>query len=371
MTTKTMRAARMYSSDQPMVVENVPIPSIRPTEVLVKVKACGIVPNLHNILTNWTTWFPELPLPQLPAIFGLDPAGVVEAVGEQVYDFKPGDRVYVNPARYCGSCRACRSGNTTGCTAYTFNGYFGFTPRSPRMFEDYPYGGLCEYMPAPQYSLVKIPDNLDFHTAARFGYIGTAYRALLKANVGPSSTVLINGISGTLGLGAVALALAMGARKILGTARNQALFQRVKDLAAPGRIEIHTLGERPTDEWVNEVTNGEGLDVVIDALGPGAPAESMLQAMRGLHRSGRIVNIGAVAGQVPMDVHWMMDNDIQFSGSAWFTTAQGQEMADMVESGAMDLSFFEHSVFSLEEVNQAISGIENRHGGFGNFVICP
>tara|TARA_R110000764_G_scaffold90881_1_gene173364 strand:+ start:17511 stop:18554 length:1044 start_codon:yes stop_codon:yes gene_type:complete len=347
------------------------MPSIRPTEVLVNVKACGIVPNLHNILTNWTTWFPELPLPQLPAIFGLDPAGVVEAVGDQVYDFKPGDRVYVNPARYCGSCRACRSGNTTGCTAYTFNGYFGFTPRSPRMFEDYPYGGLCEYMPAPQYSLVKIPDNLDFQTAARFGYIGTAYRALLKANVGPSSTVLINGISGTLGLGAAALALAMGARKILGTARNQALFQRVKDLAIPGRIEIHTLGERPTDEWVHEITNGEGLDVVIDALGPGAPAESMLQAMRGLHRSGRIVNIGAVAGQVPMDVHWIMDNDIQFSGSAWFTTAQGQEMADMVGSGVLDLSFFEHSVFSLEEVNQAISGIENRHGGFGNFVICP
>ena len=239
------------------------------------------------------------------------------------------------------------------------------------MFEDYPYGGLCEYMPAPQYSLVKIPDNLDFQTAARFGYIGTAYRALLKANVGPSSTVLINGISGTLGLGAAALALAMGARKILGTARNQALFQRVKDLAIPGRIEIHTLGERPTDEWVHEITNGEGLDVVIDALGPGAPAESMLQAMRGLHRSGRIVNIGAVAGQVPMDVHWIMDNDIQFSGSAWFTTAQGQEMADMVGSGVLDLSFFEHSVFSLEEVNQAISGIENRHGGFGNFVICP
>ena len=66
-----------------------------------------------------------------------------------------------------------------------------------------------------------------------------------------------------------------------------------------------------------------------------------------------------------------MDNDIQISGSAWFTTAQGQAMADMVESGVLDLSFFEHSVFALEDVNQAISGIENRHGGFGNFVIRP
>ncbi|MNZ95162.1 putative zinc-type alcohol dehydrogenase-like protein YjmD [compost metagenome] len=307
----------------------------------------------------------------MPAIFGLDPAGVVEAVGDQVYDFKPGDRVYVNPARYCGSCRACRSGNTTGCSSYTFNGYFGFTPRSQRMFGDYPYGGLCEYIPAPQYSLVKLPDNLSFETAARFGYLGTAYRALLVANVGPSSTILINGISGTLGLGAVALALAMGVRKILGTARNEAMFQRVKDLAAPGRIEIHTLGTGSIQEWADHVTHGEGVDVVIDALGPGAPAESLLDAMRSLHRSGHLVNIGAVAGQVPVDLHWMMDNDITLRGSVWFTAGQGQEMADMVQSGALDLSFFEHSVFPLEEINQAIGGIENRHGGFGNFVICP
>ncbi|GAB3390010.1 alcohol dehydrogenase catalytic domain-containing protein [Azotobacter armeniacus] len=371
MTTKMMRAARMYECGKPMVIEEVPVPTIRPTEVLVKVKACGIVPNLHNILTNWVKWFPELPLPKLPAIFGLDPAGVVEAVGEQVYDFKPGDRVYVNPARHCGSCRACRSGNTTGCTAFTFNGYFGFTSRSPRMFEDYPYGGLCEYMPAPQYSLVKLPDCMSFETAARLGYLGTAYRALLKANVGPSSTILINGISGTLGLGALALALAMGVRKVLGTARNEALFQRVKDLAAPGRIEIHKLGSCPTSEWVNNVTQGGGLDVVIDALGPGAPADTLADSLRCLHRSGHLVNVGAVADKVPLDVHWMMDNDISVSGSVWFTTGQGQQMADMVESGVLDLSLFEHNAFPLDQINQAISGIENRLGGFSNYVICP
>lgn len=371
MTKKMMRAARMHECGQPMELEQVPVPAIRPTDVLVKVEACGIVPNLHNILTNWTTWFPQLPLPKLPAIFGLDPAGVVEQVGDQVYDFKPGDRVYVNPARYCGSCRSCRSGNTTGCSAYTFNGYFGFTPRSPRMFEDYPYGGLCEYMPAPQYSLVKIPDSMSFETAARLGYLGTAYRALLKANVGPTSTVLINGISGTLGLGAAALALAMGARKVLGTARNTALFQRVKDLAAPGRIEIHSLDEGLTSEWVEQVTAGEGVDAVIDCMGPGAPADNLVDSVRALHRSGHLVNIGAIAGDVPLDLHWIMDNDLHISGSAWFTSGQGQAMADMVESGVLDISFFEHKVFPLEQINEAISGIENRSGGFSNYVIRP
>jgi len=113
------------------------------------------------------------------------------------------------------------------------------------------------------------------------------------------------------------------------------------------------------------------VDVVIDALGPGAPHESLTQALKSLHRGGHLVNIGAIAGEVPIDLHWIMDNDIQISGSAWFTTGQGQAMADMVESGVLDLSFFENTAFKLEDVNNAITGIENRHGGFSNYVICP
>jgi threonine dehydrogenase-like Zn-dependent dehydrogenase len=120
---------------------------------------------------------------------------------------------------------------------------------------------------------------------------------LLKVNVGPGSTALIDEISRTLGLGAIALALAMGARKVLGTARNQDLFQKVKCLAAPGRIEIHTLGTNHTNEWALEAIHDEGADVVIDALGPGAPYESLTQVLKSLHRGGHLVNIGAIAAK--------------------------------------------------------------------------
>ncbi len=370
MTTKMMRAARMHHVGEPMVVEDIPIPSPRPTDVLVKVKACGIVPNLGNVLSNWEKWFPHLPLPKLPAIFGLDATGVIEEVGTQVHAFKPGERVYVNPARHCGGCRACRSGDTTACPYYTFNGYFGFSPRSQAIFDDYPYGGLCEYMTAPQYSLVKIPDNLSFETAARFGYLGTAYRALKKAEVGPSSTLLVSGISGTLGLGVALFGLAMGAKKILGTARNRDLLQRVKALA-PGRIEVMSLDDGSVSDWAARMTQGAGVDAVIDALGPGAPQETLRETLKTLRRGGHLINIGAVAGEVPMNLHYMMDNDQRFSGSAWFTAGQGQEMADMVESGVVDLSVFEHCTFKLEDVNTALGGIENRNGGFSNYVICP
>ena len=183
-----MRAARMHAVGGPMTVDNIPVPKPGSTDVLVQVKACGMVPNLGNVLANWTKWFPHLPLPKLPAIFGLDPAGVVVEVGEQIVDVRPGERVYVNPLRSCGACQMCRAGERSRCRYFTFNGYFGFGPDSQKIYDIYPYGGFCEFMTAPQYGLVKLPDNVTFEQAARFGYTGTSYGAMKKANATPGQS---------------------------------------------------------------------------------------------------------------------------------------------------------------------------------------
>jgi D-arabinose 1-dehydrogenase-like Zn-dependent alcohol dehydrogenase len=66
-----------------------------------------------------------------------------------------------------------------------------------------------------------------------------------------------------------------------------------------------------------------------------------------------------------------MDEQVQIIGSNWFTTAQGQELAHMVETGTLDLSYLEHERYPLEQVNEAISGLRNRHGGFSNYVVIP
>jgi len=367
----TMLAARLYEVGQPMKLERVPMPQPRATDVLVAVKACGVVPNLINVLSHWQNWFPELPLPELPAIFGLDVAGEIAAVGKLVQNFQKGQRVYVTPGLVCGSCPACRTDDTINCTNFTFRGYFGFGPDSQRQFDAYPYGGMCEYITAPRQNLVPIPDNVTFEQAARFGYIGTAYAALRKAQAGPGKSILINGITGTLGLGATICALGRGVTRILGTARDHSRLARVKALA-PNRIEVLAQDEgRPVAEWARSFTGGHGVDATIDALGPGSSGTLLMDAIYALRRGGKAINIGGVGEKTLMDVHWMMDQQIEFIGSNWFSVADGEALAAMAGAGTLDLSVLQHVRIPLSEVNRALDGSPFRDGGFTNVVIVP
>lgn len=70
-------------------------------------------------------------------------------------------------------------------------------------------------------------------------------------------------------------------------------------------------------------------------------------------------------------MHTMMDEQQSIEGSAWFTAGEGQDMADMAAASTLDLSVFQHVKYSLDEVNEAISGIGSRNGGFSNYVINP
>lgn len=366
-----MLAARLHKIGEPMQLERVPLPEPGATDVVVKVMACNVVPNLKNVLATYAEWFPYLPLPKLPAVFGLDTSGVVTQVGTQVTDVAVGDRVYVNPGLSCGSCRACRRGEDPNCDAYTFMGYFAFGPEGQKLFDAYPYGGLAEYLTSPQRNLVKLPDSVSFEEGARFGYLGTGYSALRKAGAGPGTTVLVDGISGTLGLGVLLNALAMGVTRVFGTGRDAKLLADVKALA-PDRIEVHAVEDGGLKDWVYANNGGRGVDIVIDALGPGAPADTLLEAISTLVRGGVAVDIGGMMEHPGLDLFAMMCRQQSVLGSLWFTTGEAQEMADLAGCGALDLSVLEHHVFPLEKINEALDeGLPARHGGFTNFISAP
>ena len=250
-------------------------------------------------------------------------------------------------------------------------GYFSFGEDGQRLFDAYPYGGLGEYMTAPQENCIKLPDTVSFEQGARFGYLGTAYSALKKAKVGPGKTVLIDGASRH--------PRHRRRPQRPGDGRDQDLRYRPQR-RAPRRRE----GPRPgphrgprrsatvLKDFVLEHNGGEGVDAVISTLGPGSPKETLLEALSTLARGGVLVDIGGMMEHPELDLFHMMCSQNSVIGSLWFTNGEAQEMSDLAGSGALDLSVLEHHVFPLEKINEALDdGLPARHGGFSNFIITP
>ena len=367
----TMRAARLHVTGQPFQVDEIPIPEPTAADVLVRVKACALVPNLRNVVTHYPNWFPQLPLPKLPAIYGLDATGEIAALGPDVKGLEVGQRVYVDPMRYCGTCLKCRSGRPLDCSYLIMSGYFGASAGGQEMFNRYPWGGLAEYLIAPGSSMVALPDSVSFESAARFGYLGTSHSALRKAGAGPGTSVLINGATGTVGVGAVLLCLGLGITKILAVARNVELLEKLRQLA-PGRIFTHSTLAGPCTDWARAQTGGAGADIVIETLSPGAPAQATMDAFLATARMGKIVTVGGAEEPLPFDPQWLMQNNISYIGSGWFSVAEAHGMAEMVGAGVVDLSVIENICFGLDEVNEALDFACNRAvGGFCNTIVRP
>jgi len=362
----TMRLARLHVPGQPLRIDTVPVPQPRSRDVLVQVRACGVIPNMNAIFSGqlWNH------LPPLPASVGLDASGTVAMVGDEVTDVRVGERVYVNPWLSCGTCAYCRKGASLLCSAAGFQGYFGFFPHSLRQLADYPFGGFSEYMTASPARLVRLPDNVTFDQAARFGYLGTSFAALRLAGVGGGSSVAVNGITGTLGVGATLLALGMGAASILGFGRNRDVLAQLKALA-PDRIEVLCLGDEPIAEWVRRHTGGLGVDVLIDCSGRGADAANTAAALDGLKRGAIAINIGALTQALPIAPIRFMTARLQFRGSNWFTTGEGELMAAMAKAAILDLSKLQTRAYPLDGINDALAAVQKRPGGFVNIVVNP
>jgi alcohol dehydrogenase len=256
------------------------------------------------------------------------------------------------------------------CNSAAFQGYFGFFPSSRRQLDAYPYGGFSQYMTAAPQRLVKLPAEVSFDLAARFGYIGTSFAALRAGNLGAGGWVAINGITGTLGVAATLLALGMGATRILGFGRNTAIMSRLTALA-PHRIGTLPLGERPLGQWLREQTDQLGVDLLIDCSARGAAAEATADALTGLKRGGTAVNIGALTERLPIEPLKFMTSRLQFKGSNWFTTGEAELMAEMVRTGVLDLSPLITQPYPLERVNDALEAVKARPGGFVNIVVNP
>ena len=374
----TMIAARLHAYGQPMTLDRIEVPQPRPTDMLVEVKACGGGANLARVISNFFgTLTPDNKMmPPLPAIFGLDPAGVVAKVGEQVFNVRPGERVYVNPGRSCGSCRMCRSGHDYDCPGWTLQGYFG---RSQEIMRRLSLRGASQFITAP----ATAPGQ----AARQFELRGR--RALRLSRHRLCGDEENRRRSGTGAPDQRHQRPARAERRATGAGhggnknsrhRPQSNIARSVKALAPARIDVVSVPNArrnlpanadPLVAWAKKLTEGHGVDGMIDCLPPGAPGSAMLRALFCLRRGGRAVNVGAVMETLPINAFWMMTNRIGLQGSVWFTTGEGEDMAAMAAAGTLDLSILEHRVSPLFKVNEVLAGMDDRNGGFTNFVIDP
>lgn len=362
-----IRVATLVSLGEPLKIGAVEKPAPGPTDVLVKVAACGIVPNAANIVNGHTKHL----IPELPAVLGLDVTGTIEAVGEHVVGLEVGQRVYVDPHLTCGTCKSCRSGRIDLCWWGTLRGYFSNTPLGQPLLRRYPLGGFSEYVVSPDRNIAVLPDSIDLMSAARLGYMGTSFAGLRRARVAPGRTVLINGVTGTLGVAATVLALAMGATKVLGIGRNKDTLERVRKLG-PRRVDVVSSDDvEDLAGWVRERTKGQGVDALYDCLGAGASCVSTSALIGAVAAGGRAILVGgSVEGEITQS-YIQAYSDVSVAGSMWFLPGDIDDLIALIDSGVVDLSYLEHHKFPLDQVNEALAFVGARPGGFANAVVVP
>jgi NADPH:quinone reductase-like Zn-dependent oxidoreductase len=330
-----MKAAYItgHGGNEVVVVGERPMPERRAGEVLVRIRAATL-----NRVDLYMRDSGAGITHRLPQVMGLDGAGVVEEVDAEEPLLRPGQRVLLHPGISCGRCELCARGEGVLCASVSYLG-------------EHRDGTLAQYVALPARNVFPMPEGVSFEEAAALGVNHlTAWRMLFnKAQLKPWETVLIFGIGGGVSLAALQLAKWAGARAIV-TSREDAKLERALALGADHAIN----GAREdVAKAVLSLTNGRGVDVVIENVGAAVWASAMKSVVRG----GRIVTCGATSGdQPPADLRRIFIRQLQILGSTLGDLHEMTDLLQAVQRGGIRPVI--DSTWALDEVHGALSRLE-------------
>ena len=328
-----MRALAIVDYARPLEAVELDVPHPDAGMVLVRVRACGVCYSDYKTATGRMPFSAGLKLPHVP---GHEIVGDVVETGGGVTTLRVGQRVVVYNYWACGSCRSCRAGEETVCT--DLKGWVGFT--SP--------GGFQEYLVVPQQYALAIPDSIpDIQAAALSCATGTSYRAIVtRGRVVAGEWVLVVGIGG-VGLQAVQIARAAGAR-VLAVDVDQ---HKLEVARTCGAVETALAGADAAAR-VMDLTGG-GADLVVDAAGR---QESLDLAARAVRPGGRVVMVGYVVGesrQIPSGETVL--GEVSYLGTRYVRRDELARAIEMAASGAIQPVV--DSVLDLEAANDAFARV--------------
>ena len=326
---------RGFGGPEVLAVEDLAEPVPGPDEVVVAVRACGL--NRLDLLQRVA---PLVRGFSLPHVAGMDVAGVVVARGAALDPGWPavGDRVLVDPVSTCGVCERCTAGFEPYCESLR-------TVGSTRQ------GGFAEYVATPAARCHPIPEATSFVEAACLpvAYM-TAWHALRTVGrVQPGEVVLVNAAGSGVSTAIVQFAVAAGAT-VIATAGGAEKVGRALDLGCAHAID-HYGGD--VADAVLEFTDGRGVDLVVDHVGPALFEASI----RSLAIEGRLVFCGTTTGttaevDLPSVYHWGK----KLIGAGGYRPAEFTEMlADVSRHGLHPVIDSVHPFVRLPEAQQQMA----------------
>jgi alcohol dehydrogenase len=341
-----MRAVVYDGYGAPATVREVPPPVCPVDGAVVTVRATGLC------RSDWHAWRGHDPV-LLPHIPGHEFAGVVAEIGSAVGGFRVGDRVTAPFVCGCGHCGYCRSGNAQVCPEQTQPGFTG-----PGTFAEQ------VRIAAADVNLVRLPAAVDFVAAAALGCrFATAYRALVvHGRIAAGQWLAVLGCGG-LGLSAIMIGVALGAR-VLAVDSTDGALRRAAELGADTTVRADG-----APDLARQITGG-GAHVTIDAVGAPALAAAGLRSLR---RRGRHVQVGLLLGDdaaaaLPMDL--VISRELEIYGSHGMPAVDYPAMLDGVTAGLLNPARLVGRTIGLDEAGRALAAMDGP-GGPGITVIVP
>jgi len=294
-------------------LEEIPEPTIRPDQVLVRIRAVAL-----NHLDIWVRrGMPHLKL-SYPHILGSDIAGEVAEIGALAQGiFAPGQKVLVHPGISCGRCEKCALGQDNLCPGY-------------KIFGEHINGGYAQAIAVPVQNLLPYPENLSFAQAACLPLVFlTAWQMLVdKARIRPGMTVLIHGGTSGVGSAGIQIAKLFGCR-VVTTAGSDEKLAKCEAWGADGLINYN---EENLGEALVQFAGKQGIDVVFDHIGQNFWKENLLCLKWG----GAIVTCGATTGyQAETDLRQIFFRQLRILGSTMGSRGSQFEILRLVERGLL------------------------------------
>lgn len=317
-----------------LVLDEIPIPEPGMSDVVIRVKACGICATdykaIKGIRTNVT--FPFIP--------GHEAAGVVAAAGPAVSHVKEGDEVVCQPSGYCGVCEHCRAGNTHYCDkAFTTGGDGPVDVRA---------GAFAEYMKTNAKCVLRKPAGVSFEAAALTEPLSGAWKGLIQCSeMCIGNDVVIIGVGG-IGLLCLLVAKAAGAGHLIAVDISAYARDRAMELGATGAIDPC---QGHTKERVYEIMP-HGPDLIVEAAGPIEAVKLMVD----LRRRGTRWNVFGITTHETFELDGGLTHFLEGRMDASFGTTPlaMQKAIRLMERGLVNPEAIITHRFALADVHQAI-----------------